>query len=173
VLDLDTMKAWLDLQETDTDHDAVLIALERSIVAYVQRQTSRYFGLPETFTEQLDGSGTDTVWLRDEPQDLDVSPVTATVDGTAVSSTITVIGRQAILDEGIWPIGRGNLLVTYERGYLAGDEPADIRQAVLELVETSWRGRVAATPVTAFEIPVVETRTVKATFAAWRGGVVV
>lgn len=133
-----------------------LVALEAGAVAFVETQTGRYFGLPETVTEYVTGRGTARLYLRDHPtpEDGEYEPVVAVDERTTPGGDPTeyvqgadfelrVADREFALIRyagEVWTAGY-EFGLTYRRGYPAGEEPADIRQLVLDLVSVRWQLR--------------------------------
>lgn len=124
--------------------------LERAAVALVERETRRYFGPVRTRTEVVVGTGRGPLYLEG-PVALDIYDVALV---TSVNEAAYAGGDQTeIVDDeddgyvvregvlyrkggGSWARGY-EYEVVYQQGYDEGDEPADIRQAVMELV-TLW-----------------------------------
>ena len=147
MIDLTTLKEWLGISAEDTAHDALLTDLEARAVEWVERQTGRYFGPPAETTEVLCGTGARRLWLAEPPVSV------AEVVEYAYPGAEGVIIDPAAPDgyeirtggnEG-WLVRRGGVWwpgyeyrVRYTRGYPAGQEPADIRQLVLDLVALKW-----------------------------------
>lgn len=116
-------------------------------LAFVERQTGRYFGAPAETTEYLQGYG--SRWLRlndavvepdsdaelDEVQERcipggDVTLLGLTDFEVRPSGTTSVLVR---LGGPAWRIGY-EYQVTYTRGFEVGDGPADIEQLLIDLV---------------------------------------
>jgi hypothetical protein len=132
---------------------------ERGAVAFVERQTGRYFGEPDELTEYLIGDGTRNLWIRDRvvPVDTDSGEEYAVA---SVRARTNPGGDPTELEQGtdylVRPLDRetplvrtgGNVWtrgteyeVLYLRGYVLGTEPADIRQLVIDLIKiraTLW-----------------------------------
>jgi hypothetical protein len=143
VIDTASLRAWLGTSESD---DALIEDLERAAVAYVERRTGRYFGPTEEVIETLYGDGGRRLWLSDVPADDAVSVVDA--DGATLTDvTLRRSGTEAWLERPaglVWGLPRRwsgypmAYTVTYQRGYAEGDEPADIRRAVMAWVARQW-----------------------------------
>jgi hypothetical protein len=138
-------------------------------VAYVERYTGRYFGAVAEIVETLDGSGADVLWLRETP----AATPAILVESRASDTWETVDlddhpyetdGRQLYLSGG-WTYGRRNVRVTYTAGYAAGEEPADIRQVVMELVAKMYQFR---TPVVTGTIVAEIPHGARDTLNRWR-----
>lgn len=144
--------AWLG-SPSDPGISTVLEVLEARAVEIVQSETDRYFGAPIEHVEQLVGDGSDRLYLRERPW-----PEAESVEATTVEYRAEVGDAWAVIDpdssEG-WeleyprPIWLGAVLrrkggdiwtagyeyrVTYTFGYAAGEEPGDVRQAVIDIV---------------------------------------
>ncbi len=135
------VKRWLNVQTADQDD--LLVALEETTADFVQRETGRYFGPVITFTQYIDGNGRDTIWL-DEPATT-ITSVAERTSGvtwlTYPSSDYEQDGRKLFLIDSAWPKGRRNLRVIYTFGYATDMEPAEIRQAVLDIIALRYRAR--------------------------------
>lgn len=91
-----------------------------------------------TATAVLDGTGSDAILLPELPV---TAAGTVLVDGAAVedgyyldvSRGILFRGSAGALPRPVWPAGRGNVTVTYEHGYSAGDMPRSIRMVALAI----------------------------------------
>ena len=147
MIDLTTLKEWLGIPATDTAHDALLTDLEAQAVEWVERQTGRYFGPPAETTEVIRGTGARRLWLAEPP--VSVAEVTEVVYPGGTETVIDPAGVNGYEvrvagNEG-WLVRRGGVWwpcyeyrVRYTRGYPTGQEPADIRQLVLDLVALRW-----------------------------------
>ena len=143
------LKAHLRIRPTTTEQDKLLERLEADAVAVAEHMTRRYFGLTATVTEYVDGTGTQNLWLSDDAQATPLPVVsersqpggTATsILGTADDGWLLRGGRLVRKAGLIWSLGF-EYQVDYSRGYEAGDEPADIRRAVLEIVAHQYTMR--------------------------------
>lgn len=143
MIDLADLKAALQIPAAFTEHDDYLTALERAAVAYVERKTGWYWGPQQEVEVVLYGSGTRDLWLPDH-----ASAVSRVVEWSVYGVDIELPAESYALrlepgsthglrlsrrDGGLWLLGY-EYAVTYTRGYAAGEEPADIRQAVIGLV---------------------------------------
>lgn len=144
MIDLATLKGWLGIPAEDTAHDALLTDLEAMAVEWVERQTGRYFGPPEETVEILRGTGAPRLWLAEPP--VSVAEVVEVIHPGGTETVIDPDGYEIRTggNEG-WLVRRGGVWwpgyeyrVRYTRGYPAGQEPADIRQLVLDLVALRW-----------------------------------
>lgn len=124
--------------------------LERSAVAYVERLTGRYYGPVRARTEVVIGTGFGALYL-DGPVALDVyseALITSVNESAYAGGEPTEIVqdeddgfvvRESVLHRragGYWVLGY-EYEVVYQQGYDEDAEPADIRQAVMQLV-THW-----------------------------------
>ena len=133
-------KAWLGVSQ-DAD-DKLLDRLITAISTNVQSWMNRNIALTG-YVETRNGTGTATMLLRNAP----VVAVTAlAIAGVAVlpaaSYTGTgyrVAGRKLILTTAVFPRGDANVTVSYTAGFAT--VPADLEQAVLELVALRYKER--------------------------------
>lgn len=147
--------------KTGSAEDDYLTALEAAAVAYLERETHRYFGAAANATEWHRGMGTSTLFLREAPSAIpttvtervdpgDQDPTTVTA---SASDGYTLRGRRLIRKDGVWVRGY-EYEVTYARGYASGAEPADVRQAVTQLVALAYEQRLPLVVGTvAFPVP--------------------
>lgn len=127
------LRDYLRLDHLEDDY--LLEQVERAAVAYVERETGRYFGPREEGTEHLAGTGTSALWLADEP----AGPVEVVNSYDWPVVDFTVHGRRLHRVAG-WAT-TSCYAVTYERGYEEGEEPADVRLAVMQLVALMYEYR--------------------------------
>lgn len=175
MIDLADIKAWLGIQSGDTDQDDALTALEADMVAFVEEQTGRYFGATASKVRVYDGNGLPRLWLRNTPNSITTVEVRG-VEGLGLGSSWTTVdpgnydidGRGLLALYGEWPLGRSNVRVTASEGYASGEEPKDIRRAVMELVESEFHNRQTGTPALVQDQTINIPRTVKATLERWR-----
>lgn len=133
------LKAALVVKTNDANAD--LIRWEAAARAFVARYTGRYFGPPKVFTEILTGWGPDErdLWLSEAPL-LEPAPVVVIEDVPAGAGTVLIRGCRLTRREG-WPTTPDGIVVTYTAGYLPGEEPEEIRDAVMDLVAIRYRRR--------------------------------
>lgn len=171
MLDIDdTVIPYLNLTDVDEAQEGVLTSIEAMAVSYFERETGRYFGETQTVQEIWDGVASRHIYLRDIP---DVSTVALTMGYRGLGTLdwtdfptgcYELLGRRVTFFPNLfvnssgdpftvpfnangWPAGYSNLRATYVRGYATEDDvPADVRQAVLELISIMYRDRVMATP---------------------------
>ena len=117
--------------------------LEESAVAWVEGQTGHYFGPVDTFTQVVNGSGREILWLDYIPETF-----TSIAYRTAANLSDWTIWDAAYYEQdgrklhrlaAVWPRGVRNIRLIYDAGYAAGEEPTEIRQAVLSLVSAAWK----------------------------------
>lgn len=141
------------LEDEDLD---VVRQMEEAAVAYVETQTRRYFGPRREVTEIVRGTGTSNLWLTHGAQDFSLTDayvdVMITVDGRQYAGYSYEAstdfdawvrdGETALVrhNGGVWTKGY-EYRVTYIAGYEEGQEPADIRSVVINLVKASWEAR--------------------------------
>jgi hypothetical protein len=131
----------------------VVAALEKAAVAYVETQTRRYFGPLVAHTEVVRGNGTSALYLSHWAQDAlpldnyDLIGLTVAErqypgndPGSIDDYDLRALDGETVLlrhGGGSWLRGY-EYTVTYTRGYLEGEEPADIRMVVANLVKNAW-----------------------------------
>lgn len=137
------------LDANDASHDATLTAMEAAAVAVVQRETGRNFGPVANLAETFDGGGV-SLWLASDPNPADaVTGVDRWNREDAAweaqeGTDYRVIGRQVIRADGAaWERGYTLWRVRYPAGYQAGEEPPDIREAVIAMVKASFAAETA------------------------------
>lgn len=132
--------------------NANLVALEKAAVEFVQTQTRRYFGPVRDAEEVIKGTGLGHLWLRYVPvgePDFDYSGTILSVDERVYSGNDPIAvedfeirnleGEVQLVRAGGTPWTDGyEYTVTYRQGYAPGEEPADIRQLVKDLVAYRW-----------------------------------
>lgn len=141
---LDTLKAWLGV--TGTADDALLTDIEQRAVALFQDESGRYFEAVASATEFLPGTGRRRLWLQEPP----TNTPTVTEHCTAGDTGTVIVAAN---DDGFVVRADGQLVrkgscvwrrcyeyeVTYQRGYVAGQEPGLVRQAVIAICEALYR----------------------------------
>jgi len=122
--------------------ELVLCDLRDRAVAFVARQTDRYFGPPVEWTDIVRGTGTTTLVLPEQASD--DHPIHVTEEGVAFTGftvrhrdTVSVLARA---DR--WTLGV-EYAVTYTRGYVEDAGPFDIEQLVVALVGL-WAGQIGS-----------------------------
>lgn len=132
---------WLQAPDGDI---ALLSDLEPRAVAFVERSTGRHFGVSQAFVEILEGRGTDTLWLNEEP----ASITSVRERAQTGDSWTTVVEADAdgfelrgarLIRKGVskWTDGY-EVEVTYNFGYAVDAEPGEIRQLVIDLVKLKY-----------------------------------
>lgn len=147
MISTDEMLLRLGDDHADTDTD-LLEKLIEGAHTYVETQTRRSFRGIETFSEVLEGRGTTRlflhspfasgvyetlmVWEFSEPGATPTEIVEGASDGFEVRES--KYGTHLIRLGGyVWTDGY-EYEITYTRGYVAGEEPADIRDLIAALV---------------------------------------
>jgi hypothetical protein len=163
MISLSDLKLALRIDEDDTSQDAYMEDLEVAAVASVERYTGRYFGPPVEDAEiVVQGDGSGALMLGNG-----ASEVTGVASRAYAGGDLTEIetgaadGWSLRLDPGAthgvrlvrhggggWPMG-GEFVVTATIGYAAGDEPADVRQSVIDIVAEAFENRVRSRDVEA------------------------
>jgi hypothetical protein len=157
VIAADDLMAWLG-NPSEPGVATVLEALEARAVEIVESESDRYFGEAIEHVEQLVGDGSDRLYLRERPDAENESVPAITVECRAKPADawteISASGWEVELPRPAW-LGavlrrKGDVWeagyeyrVTYTFGYAAGEEPGDIRQAVIDIVSFLYleRGR--------------------------------
>lgn len=153
-----TLKAWLGIASSDTQHDQLLSAQEARAVATIEQSAGRYFGPEQAgFRETLTG-GRPALWLRDDPKDGTLllerwngsggwdafEASTYELEGrrihyiTGGGLAIGLTGRSA---RPLWPGSHRSIRATYTRGYPEDGGPGDIQQLVIDMVAGKFRAR--------------------------------
>lgn len=127
-----------------------ILALEAAAVAYIERQTGRYYGPERAHTEVVTGTGGTRLFLEGPVLSdvYDVAQITSVNEALYPGSEQTeIVGNEddgfVVRTDVLYRKGGGIWLrgyeyeVVYQQGYAEGQEPADIRQAVVQLV-THW-----------------------------------
>jgi len=150
--ELADVREWLG--STTTAADALLSRLITAASEFVERHTGRSFSGIQNYTEIYDGTGRDRMQLRQWPvvsvSSIKIAPsieiTEAATEFPPASGTFTLEspplsgGIQTLIVHGhCFPRGRGAMQVTYTAGF--ADVPADVRQAVVELVGERYKHR--------------------------------
>lgn len=187
---VDELKSYLGLGPEDEVEDALLESLEREELATLEQRTNRYFGPVVEIVEILSARGFHRGRFRHENEPHRGSPrlhlkaPIVSLTSVEVLGAATFIGgsgwtqpwqasafetdenRVSLVDGSVFPAGVRNIRVTYQGGYTAGNEPADIRGAIKHRVAERYHGRPhvnnakAVSPAAASPAAAVE--------AAWR-----
>lgn len=153
MIDIADLKAWLG-NPTEAGVDTLLTSLEARAVDLVQRETERYFGASESHTEILLGNGSTVLWLKERPSALTsveerLGPGDAWVavgendeDGWELRTPSSdTAGKRLLRKNGHLWLPNYEYRIIYTFGYAAGDEPPEIRQAVIDLVALKYHER--------------------------------
>lgn len=153
MISLNEIRLWHRIDATE--EDMLLVRMEERAVAMAEKYTGHYFGVPKEVTEILHGTGTGVLVLSDPALEADavhdpeIEALTVEEwDGTAwdtalVAADFTVDGSMIYKTDGYWTYGRRNWRVVYWTGYDAGEEPQDVKQAVLNLIGHWYQNREA------------------------------
>lgn len=155
MIELDDLRTVL--KDPDHAEDEYIRALETAAVAYVEKQTGKYFGTAADATEVVSGTGTADLWLPGP-----VASVTSVAERAFAGDDDTAVA--AADDDGY--VVRGDRLVRkgggvwargyeYEVAYSRGAEaaPADIQEAVRKLVVLWFSRRLPVSDVQVSELP--------------------
>lgn len=153
MIQLSELVAWLG-NPSDPEAPGLLVGLEERAVATIERETARHFGPVATHVETLVGDGTRKLRLRERPTEITSveerqrpgdawTEVTDTADdGWELSTPPRLPTPSSLLRKNGIPWRRGyEYRVTYEFGYAEGEEPSDIRQAVMDIVAVKYQER--------------------------------
>ena len=140
---LDNVKAWLPDMAQVTTSDALLARLITAASQAVCVYTGRAgFGVQD-YSELYDGRARPWLMLRQWPA-VEVTSVYVSCSFTPAAVTLEppVAGggaQRLSLADGCFPRGVSNVTVSYQAGYAT--VPADVEQAVIELVGERFRAR--------------------------------
>lgn len=129
------------LGKGDVDDPGMLIAIDAA--CDICRTLAEQSFNADTSTVTVDGTGTDSLLLRERP----VTAVgTVTVAGSAITDYVLgdggILFRKVTADDVdytdafrtlTWPYGRQNVVVTYDHGYADADLPRDVRMVALAI----------------------------------------
>lgn len=133
-----------ELQETDSEEfDELIEAIEIRAVAYVELATGRYFGLPASTIEYLNGNALRELRI---PQPLSAGAPAPVVENesspgtweTVPAADYQVIDRELRHNTG-WVQGTRNYRITFTRGYPATSQDNPAWQSVLDVVKKWFR----------------------------------
>lgn len=130
--DLDDMKRFLSIAETDTGSDDLLVTLVNRASSFIETYTDRrlavasYSSIADEENCWYDGDGTKTVHLKQYPAN-SVSSVTSSGATISPATSVDYYGSTGYLlyklrgelfyDNG-WTVGKKNVRVSYNAGYL-------------------------------------------------------
>ena len=140
---LDNVKAWLPDFASVTAYDTLLSRLITAASQAVCVYTGRMGFDVESYSELYDGRARPFIMLRQWPA-LTVTSVFASACYQPLACTLEPVvagggAQKLMLNEGRFPYGVSNVTVSYTAGYAA--TPADVEQAVIELVGERFRAR--------------------------------
>lgn len=149
MIDLATLKLHLKVDPDITVDDPLIIAMEEAAVAYIQNETGRYYGESGEITEVLSAFGWGPITLQTAPEpDSIYTPITVekrtllSGDWEVVDAADYEIDGNRLFPRVFWTPGARTIRITYTGGYDEGAEPADIQQAVRELVARMYKYRL-------------------------------
>jgi hypothetical protein len=153
VIKLAELKVRCGIDKGDTADHALLELLEADAVAHFERATNLYFGPVIAHTEIFSGGVRGTTSLvRTRAPIVSLTSVEL-LSGTTwtapwVLADFDASGFIVGYTGGYFPAGRRNLRLTYQGGYVAGTEPADVRAAIGGIVAETFRdARRSSLPV--------------------------
>jgi hypothetical protein len=143
VIKLAELKVRCGVEPQDKDDDRLLELLEADAVAHFERATNLYFGPVTAHTETFSGGVRGVGLVRTRAPIVSLTSVEL-LSGTTwtapwVLADFDASGYVVIYTGGTFPAGRRNLRFTYQGGYVAGTEPADVRAAVGGMVAETYR----------------------------------
>lgn len=164
MISLADLKAFTNV--TVAADEPLLTELEQSAVAHVEKATGRYFGPPKEIIQTFSGWG-GTLWLKEVPLGTPAIVVEQESGGnwTVIAVDDYEVNGRTLFARNGWPYGYRNIRVTYTAGYAAGQEPDDIRLAVMRLVLHNFNNR---SPVIVGNQVNAVPMTVKETLGLWR-----
>lgn len=171
MISLTDLKLHLKVDPDQTADDSLIVEMEQAAVAYLQNQTGKYLGASGEITEILSANGWASIWLQAAPitDDEDYFPFllerrnTPSGDWEVVESTDYEVDGYRLYPLTYWTPGRRTLRATYySTGYAEGDEPADIQQAVRELVTKMYKHRKPIVEGGVAELPFGVADTIRA-----------
>lgn len=121
--------------------DSILESIEAGAVAFIEGQTGWRFGDPAETTLVLSGTGSATLWLSQPPSNVESVSYRDSLNSVWIeiaAENYEVDGRKLFRLGDVWPKGSRNIQVVATVGFDPGDEPADIRQLVYDLVAMKW-----------------------------------
>ena len=147
MIPLAELKSALRIDADQDAHDADLLRLEPAAVAACERVTGRYFGPPATLKETVEGTGQRELWLRNEPHEVASVTIVGNPGGALaqlVPATFYAVRGRRLVGAGGWGYESWphEYEVVYSAGYEPGTEPADVRQAVHDLVALWFEQRI-------------------------------
>lgn len=146
MISLDELKLHLKAEDTTAD-DELIADIEQSAVAFMENETGEYYGPVVELTDEFMAGHSGPYYLRATPV-LDDPGQPFTIErrysfGEAYevvpSTEYEIVGRRIFLAQ--WADPPRSLRVSYYGGYAEGDEPAEVRLAVRELVTKMYEQR--------------------------------
>lgn len=120
------------LGEKTNEKDPLLKQMITSSSAWIRNWLNRDI-LSASYTRTFNGTGGRGIFLAERPV---LAVASVKVDGVALASDRwALVGSSVTMKEGGWPLGVGNIEITWTGGYAT--VPAEIDQACIELV--AWR----------------------------------
>lgn len=144
MIGLSLLRDYLRLTESEHEDDDLIMEFEAAAVATVQSFTQIVYGPEGEVVEYVRGVGTADLYLALYPSGAPSEVIEHAVPGDA-GTEITSDGwvlrdTRLVRKSGVWTRGY-EYQVTYAAGYGDGQEPADVRQAVMSIVGVLYRGR--------------------------------
>lgn len=141
MIDLDLLKSELGIELTDESQDDLLERLEAAAVAYMSSQTGVYFGDPLERIEHISGNHAREIWLANPPTEDEA--ITVETEGdfnvwTELDAADYAVRGSALLRRSCWPRGIQNIRVTYTAGMDGDSAPEDVRDAVIDIVKSTF-----------------------------------
>jgi uncharacterized phiE125 gp8 family phage protein len=143
------LKAQIDLDTTDGDHDALCTALLNAAESELARRTGRFYGTPASKIEVLSGRGSSVLYTANPIRSLTSVEIRQSEGlgaswGTVSTSEYEVVGTNGVLRKVVsWPEGSRNVRITYSAGLLGDgtETPAATKQLVLDMASWMYQNR--------------------------------
>lgn len=148
MIDLPTLRAFLGLEDDDTEDDVLLAdTIEPAAVAIVQTHTGYTYSATGNVVEYARGTGTADLYLEataaGDPTSI-IERADVGDEGTAITAAQSDgwvrRGNRLVRKAGVWTHGH-EYAITYPAGYATDAEPALIRMAVMRIVAALYRQR--------------------------------
>lgn len=121
--------------------DSTLELMEKAAVLWLENRTGRYFGETSEQIMIVNGSGSDVLFLPDEPSSVTSVRYRYAPYGlwTDLDPSLYSLERRKLYHlQSVWPLGRRNIEVVGDLGFEEGEAPADLKLAVMQLVGLAW-----------------------------------
>ena len=150
------VEAFADISDLTPAQEDTLTNLINAVTEYIENYTGRRFQLT-SYTEDYDGSGTDTMVLNNYPISGDVTVQSRLSSDTwgAVDNTTVFTDDESGIVYTTFVRGRKNYRIAYSAGYdfdnsatfLSDTEAGDVEYVAWKLVAEAWDSRDSGKPV--------------------------